>query len=318
MQQILETERLALRKFDLGDAEFILQLLNTPTWLQFIGDKNVKSLNDASNYLVNGPIKSYKENGFGLSRVSLKDSDIPIGACGLLKRDGLDEPDIGFALLPEHTGKGYAFEITSATMGYAKTELALTRIAAITDPGNIASINLLKKIGLRFESMLNLPAYDHEVMYFVTEESIRLPPVMTSTNDNKEDKEAINKLTSRFFSLFTNINGAIPNLDDIFTICIAETVVIKNTGYDPEIYNLEQFIEPRKLLLTDGTLTNFSEEEISERTDIFARIAHRFCSYKKSGILAGNSFETHGMKTIQFIKTKEGWRISAVAWDDVK
>lgn len=318
MQQILETERLALRKFNLGDSEFILHLLNTRTWLQFIGDKNVKSLNDATNYLVNGPIKSYKENGFGLSRVSLKDSDIPIGACGLLKRDGLDEPDIGFALLPEHTGKGYAFEIASAAMDYARTELAITRIAAITDPGNIASINLLKKIGLQFESMLNLPCYDHEVMYFVTEESTRLHPVMTSTNHNKEDKEAIDQLTGRFFSLFTNINGVIPNLDDIYPICIPEAMIIKNTETEPEVYNLEQFIEPRKLLLTDGTLSNFCEEEITERTEIFGSIAHRFCSYKKSGILAATSFETHGMKTIQFIKTKKGWRISAVAWDDSK
>ena len=102
MQAILETERLTLREFNKSDAEFVLRLLNTPTWLKFIGDKNVRSLDDAQNYLSNGPIRSYEENGFGLSRVALKSSNTPVGACGLIKRDGLNEPDIGFALLPEY------------------------------------------------------------------------------------------------------------------------------------------------------------------------------------------------------------------------
>lgn len=147
---ILETERLRLREFTLHDASFIVELLNSPGWLQFIGDRNVRTINDAQHYLVNGPVKSYKENGFGLSLVQRKEDGISVGMCGLLKRETLEHPDIGFAFLPQHQGKGYAYEIVATTLEYAFSTLKMGQISAITLPENTKSIQLLLKLQFKF------------------------------------------------------------------------------------------------------------------------------------------------------------------------
>jgi RimJ/RimL family protein N-acetyltransferase len=150
MNYILETERLRLRELTLDDAAFIIELVNTPGWLKFIGDKNVKTEEQAKAYLGNGPIKSYREHGFGLYLVELKDSQTKIGMCGILKRDTLEHPDIGYALLPEFMEKGYALEIAHATLKYASDRLKLPFIYAIVVPENVRSIKLLNKMGLIF------------------------------------------------------------------------------------------------------------------------------------------------------------------------
>lgn len=133
---------------------------------------------------------------------------------------------------------------------------------------------------------------------------------------NSETKLILDNLTGQFFSLFTNKEGNKLNLENIYTLFIPEGMIIKNTGAAPEINTLEQFITPRNKILSDGTLVDFCEQELSERTEIFGNIAQRFSLYQKSGILLGNRFETKGMKTIQFIRTPDGWKISFVAWDD--
>jgi RimJ/RimL family protein N-acetyltransferase len=167
MNTILDTERLIIRKFDLSDAGFIIELLNSPGWLQFIGDRNVKTVADAEGYLLNGPLKSYEVNGFGLYGVTLKDGT-PIGMCGLIKRDALQHVDVGFAFMPLHTGKGYALEATEAILSYARNELGFTTILAITTQDNVQSINLLKKIGLRFERLIQMPGDDEVLMLHTT------------------------------------------------------------------------------------------------------------------------------------------------------
>lgn len=168
MKQILDTERLALRELNTDDAEFILKLLNTPTWLKFIGDRGVKNLDDAKKYIENGPVKSYADNGFGLYLVQLKKENIPVGMCGLIKRDFLEDPDIGFALLPEHEGKGYGYESASSVMTYAREKLGLNKILAITVKENVNSIHLLEKIGLSHERMVVYPGTNEELMLFAT------------------------------------------------------------------------------------------------------------------------------------------------------
>jgi RimJ/RimL family protein N-acetyltransferase len=155
MNYIFETERLKLRKFNLHDTTFIVELFNSPGWLQFIGDRNVRTEEQAVSYLKNGPIKSYVENGFGLYLVEIKDMGTSIGMCGMLKRDGLENPDIGFAFLPDHTGKGYARESAEATLKYALETLQLPKISAITKPDNQRSIRLLEGIGLKFEKRIS-------------------------------------------------------------------------------------------------------------------------------------------------------------------
>lgn len=145
---ILETERLRLRQFTLDDTKFIIELLNSPGWIEFIGDRNVKTEEQAIQYLQNGPLKSYLQNGYGLSMVETKDGQ-PIGMCGILKRETLENPDIGFAFLKEFTGKGYAYEIANATLSYAMSKLKIPKVSAITLPNNIKSIKLLEKIGMK-------------------------------------------------------------------------------------------------------------------------------------------------------------------------
>jgi RimJ/RimL family protein N-acetyltransferase len=164
---VLETERLTLQHLSPEtDAEFIRRLLNEPSFLQYIGDKKVRTLDDARAYIRHGPMKSYEENGFGLFRVGLKENGSAIGICGLIKRDTLPEPDIGFAFLPEYWDKGYAHESAAEIMRHAREVLRLNRILAITTPDNAASAKLLAKIGLRFERITRLSEDAPEVKLF--------------------------------------------------------------------------------------------------------------------------------------------------------
>ena len=148
---VLETERLILRHFNLDDAPFILALLNEPSFLRYIGDKKVRTLEDARQYILNGPVATYERHGFGLYQVQLKDSHTPIGMCGLLKREELPQPDIGFAFLPDFWNKGFAYEAAVAVVNDAHERLKLDSILAIVNPDNDASIRLLEKLGLKFE-----------------------------------------------------------------------------------------------------------------------------------------------------------------------
>jgi len=166
LSQILETERLTLREFTAEDDDFIIKLLNSPGWTKYIGKSKVQTSDDAKKHLLNGPIKSYKTNGFGLSLVTLKSNNASIGMCGLIKRETLEYIDIGFAFLPEYTCFGYAFEIASATLDYAKHTLNLKKIVAITSTDNISSVKLLEKIGLKFEKNIRLKDDIEEVLLF--------------------------------------------------------------------------------------------------------------------------------------------------------
>ncbi|MBC8756840.1 GNAT family N-acetyltransferase [Kordia sp. YSTF-M3] len=165
MKTILETERLRLREFKLSDADFILQLVNTPLWIQFIGNKNIRTHGVAEEYIQNNLQKSYKKNGFGLWLMELKETSKSIGMCGLVNRESLDDVDIGFALLPSYERNGYTFEAAKATLNYAKETLNIDKIVAITDPKNVASIGLLNKIGLQFEKEVHLSEDDVVLLF---------------------------------------------------------------------------------------------------------------------------------------------------------
>jgi RimJ/RimL family protein N-acetyltransferase len=164
---VLETKRLVIRKLTDADAEFIVDLLNQPSFLRFIGDKGVRNTDDAVRYIQTGPVASYDRFGFGQYLVELKETSVPIGMCGLLKRDTLPDVDVGFAFLPQYWTQGYAFEATDAVMTYGREVLVLRRIVAITSLDNNASIRLLEKIGLKFEGLLKL-AEQGEVRLFGT------------------------------------------------------------------------------------------------------------------------------------------------------
>lgn len=164
---IAETERLTLRRLTVDDAEFVFALLNEPSWLRFIGDKGVRTLEDARAYIENGPMVMYERLGFGLYVTERRKDGVPMGMCGLIKRDGLDDVDIGFAFLPAYWGRGYAFEAAAAVMDYGRNVIGLTRIVAITAPDNESSARLLEKLGLRFDRMVRLSADAKEDRLFV-------------------------------------------------------------------------------------------------------------------------------------------------------
>ena len=164
---VLQTDRLTLRLLGEGDEAFIVELLNDPGFFRFIGDRGVRTSDDARRYLENGPLASYERYGFGLWAVEARDGGEVMGICGLLKRDWLGDADIGFAFLPRYRGKGYALEAASGVMAHARNVLGLTQVAAITSPDNVASIALLGKIGFRLERVARAMPDGDEVNVFV-------------------------------------------------------------------------------------------------------------------------------------------------------
>lgn len=172
---LLETDRLILRQFTLNDADFVLELVNTPSWLKYIGDRGVKNLQDARVYIMGGPVASYRQHGFGLYLVIRRDDGVPIGLCGLLKRDTLEHPDVGFALMPAFERQGFGFEAANAVLRYGRDQLGLTRMLAVTQADNAASIKLLKKLGLAFDRMVTLKDGGPELMLFASDGATSTP-----------------------------------------------------------------------------------------------------------------------------------------------
>ncbi|HEX4948060.1 MAG TPA: GNAT family N-acetyltransferase [Blastocatellia bacterium] len=172
--KILETQRLRLRQFTTDDAAFIFVLLNDPAFLQNIGDKGVRSVADARDYLANGPLASYAEFGFGLWAVETKESAVLLGMCGLLKRETLEDVDIGFAFLPQFRGQGYAVEAALAVRDYARDVLQLPRLVAITLPTNHGSMRVLEQIGMQFEKRVRLTADAEELLLYAGNASAAL------------------------------------------------------------------------------------------------------------------------------------------------
>lgn len=162
---VTETKRLILRHFTFNDLAFVLELLNEPSFIENIGDKGVRNREDARRYLVEGPLGSYVENGYGLNLVVRKQSGERLGMCGLVKRPQLNDPDIGFAFLPQYWNQGYAFESAAAALHHGREELGLETIVGIVAPGNQPSIKLLEKLGLQEEKELEMGPGDKVLLF---------------------------------------------------------------------------------------------------------------------------------------------------------
>ena len=163
---VLSTERLLLRHLTEEDADFIVALMNDPDWLRFIGDRGIRTAEDARGYIASGPADMYARLGFGLYAVELRDEGTPIGICGLIKRDWLEAVDLGFAFLPRFRGAGYAYEAAAATVEHARSPLGLDRLMAIVSPENADSVRLLGKLGMAFERMAQPPGAGGEVCVY--------------------------------------------------------------------------------------------------------------------------------------------------------
>lgn len=291
---MISTDRLFIAAMTLDDAEFILKLLNTEGWKKFIGDRNVNNKQEAEVYIR----KIIGNPDFSYSAVRLKDGNVPIGMVSMIKRDYLDHHDIGFAFLPDYNGKGYAFEAASAVLNHPSTLAVHTKILATTLKHNSSSIQLLERLGL------------------VLDKEIKVEGKELFLYNVGVDELLLNRLTSRFFGVFNNTNDDQPDWEKMNETCLPEAIFIKKTGLDEEVYHLQSFVAPRRKILSDGTLKEFKEWETLAETKISGNIAQRFSKYEKSGALNGVPFKASGNKIFQFIKTREGWRISAVVWED--
>ncbi len=166
MTAIVETGQLNIRPFVIDDAAMMLSLLNDPGWLRFIGDRSVRTMEQARTYLENGALENYRRLGYGFYCVELKSDQTPIGMCGLTQRDYLDAPDLGFALFADYAGHGYAKEAAAAVLHYAKQTLRLKRVLATTRLDNAASIKVLGAIGMQLEQVILHPDGDRELNLF--------------------------------------------------------------------------------------------------------------------------------------------------------
>jgi RimJ/RimL family protein N-acetyltransferase len=294
MQHTYSTHRLLLNEINLDDAEFISDLVNTPEWIKFIGDRNVRSIAEANEYIQK--IISNPNTNFWVVRI--QDQRTPIGIITFIKRDYLEHYDIGFAFLAKHTKKGYAHEASIVVLNDAIKNANHKQILATTVKENTNSIQLLEKLGLRFYKEIQ------------NENQLLLVYSITA------DELLIDQLTKTFFNIFTNSNQQQPNWNTIHTICLPETIIIKKNNDTEEVYNLNDFIEPRKKILSDGTLTEFMEYETSEKTKVVGSIAQRFSRFQKKGYHNGTYFEGNGNKLFQYVKTNNGWKISSVIWED--
>lgn len=167
-KRVLQTARLRLDQFVHGDASFVVELLNDADFIACIGDKGVRNPDEARRYLDEGPLRSYARHGFGLWRVALRDGDTPIGMCGLLRREGLDDADLGYAYLPAYRGQGYAYEAALAVMAHARSGHGLRRLLAVVSAANGPSIRLLQRLGFRYLHGVTLPGARQPLPLYVS------------------------------------------------------------------------------------------------------------------------------------------------------
>ena len=164
-----ETERLILKPTDKEDVEFIFKIMNTPKYYKYIGDRNIRTLEDAENYITQKMMPQYEKMGFGNFTVTLKSDSSKIGFCGIYVRPSLETPDIGFAFFEEYEGKGYAYEASSLLKQLAKDEFGLKKLSGITVEYNHSSRKLLEKLGLKFQKKFFMEGDPEELMYYETE-----------------------------------------------------------------------------------------------------------------------------------------------------
>lgn len=163
---VLETERLSLREVELTDAPFMLELLNSPGFLENIGDRGVRDEHQARAYIEERVLGSYRDHGFGMWLAVQKADGAPVGLAGLVRREGLDTPDVGYAFIQKVWGRGYAQEAAAAVLAHAQGPMSIPKLAAITTPENFASMAVLRKIGFTYQGMIQLPGIDRESTYF--------------------------------------------------------------------------------------------------------------------------------------------------------
>lgn len=230
--------------------------------------------------------------------------------------------EIGCWLEADGAGRGLVTRACRALIGWAFRERGMSRVEWVAAAGNTRSIEVARRLGMTRDGVLRQHSVyrgvrrDNEIWSVLSEEWPPADGVPAGSVPVSDAKAELDRLMAAFLGAFTNTGGSRPNLDAVREVFIPQGMIINNSGDEPVIYDLDAFIEPRERILTDGTLTEFSEWEVAERTEVFGSTAHRFSEYRKSGFLDGERFEGSGRKTTQFVRTPAGWRMSSMAWSD--
>lgn len=305
---VLDTPRLRLRWFSTEDAAFMLELLNQPAWLTHIGDRGVRTIDDARAYIEARLLAGYREHGLGFWAVERRDDGALVGGCGLIRRPSY--VDVGYGFLPRFWGHGYAREAAAACIDCAQRVLGLDRVLAIIAPANQPSIAVARSLGMRLEDTRALDGEEQPVHVFAWGRPADVAP--------PADEAQIDALARCFFAAFKNRDGAVPAVWAMPSFFLPQAVVTKVEGGKVEVFDVQGFAAPRAALLSGGRLVGFAEHEIERRTDVRGDIAQRWCRYRKAGVLDGVAFEGEGVKTMQLVRTAQGWRIAALAWQDTR
>jgi RimJ/RimL family protein N-acetyltransferase len=245
--------------------------------------------------------------------------------------DVSSQGELGFALHPDAQGRGLAEEAARAMLRLGFDDLGLHRISAVCVSGNHRSARLLTRLGMRQEghfrdSVLFKGSWEDELVFSVLDTEWRertAAGAVPSPADHhqsivqsSQDEAEISRLVATFFDAFTTGPDVDARLDALRTLLLPQAVIVRSSGVEPAVYDVDGFIEPRRTLLTGGALQEFREWEVSGRTELSGGIAQRFSDYAKAGVQDGSAFSAHGTKTLQLVRTTAGWRISAVAWTD--
>ncbi len=294
MQAHYSSSRLNLHKLAFDDQEFIFKLLNTSGWIKNIGNRNIANLEDAANYITK--INTNPDYQYWVIR--LKSNAEAVGLVTFIKRNYLEDADIGFALLPEFEAMGYAFEAAITILTAVLNETQVSCVLATTLPSNSASIKLIERLGLKFEKSIH---EDQETLsvYKITNAALQIQLLIT-----------------KFYNWFTSSDTLPLNKDELLSCCLPELSVFKVNATSSTHLNLDEFVTPRFQVLSDGTLTRFSEHEIAHTTKQIGAIAQRYSYYQKSGMHNGVAFKQYGHKLFNCIETAQGWKIATIVWQD--
>jgi RimJ/RimL family protein N-acetyltransferase len=336
---VLKTERLRLRWFEPGDEAYVLEQLQEESWKRNISDPGVQDLGAAKFWMEAKLLPQYWGQGLGLWAVELIGDDeqasrLPgrpkndlapeggrpgmprtggtiIGMAGVLQRDYLPVPDIGYAFLPRFWGAGYAREAVQACVTYAHDVLGESRLMATTEPSNDASGRVLEAVGMRYlETRIISDHTAPSKLYQLGE----LGDLEAADNDDQR----ISELLGRFFLAFNNQDGRVPNLAALPYWLLPEAIVSRADDAGLHRMSVQEFVQPRaELLRPGGRLQQFDEAIVEQRIDRYGRIAQVWLRYRKQGLLDGQAFEAEGVKTVHLLNTGRRWQIAALAWEDL-
>jgi RimJ/RimL family protein N-acetyltransferase len=312
--RVLATERLVLRWFQEQDAAAVFELMNSPEWIEQIGDQRLGSVDAARDWIANSLSVPYWRNGHGFWAVERREDGAFLGTCGLglLDLPSGTDADVGFALLPRHCGKGYGREAAAACLRYGRDVLGFDRIVSTTLPSNAATIRVAMALGMTYEGTTKVAGDDDEVAVYAWGRAAGVPRAFP------DDEAEIDALAGRFYASFSTEDAEekISPAPSLFVPHARVVAVGPRLRLGFQNRSVRELLEPRLELLRGGSLTHFEEREIEHATTIRGRMAQRTSRRATCGVRDGGRFEETADATFQLARTAHGWKIAGVVWEE--